>query len=153
MGISAKGSTGRLVKLNKPNNIVEVKTGLDTDFFRWWCVFINPIIKKTVGVALTSREMDVIACFLKQRWKLSKSISDPAILDSVVMGEDTKRKVIEECNITLPHFYVVMSNLRKNKIISSNKDGTTYVINPRLIPNVREDDNGRFQLLIMFTEG
>lgn len=127
-------------RLPKPNNIVTVPTTLDTGFFRWWCIFLRPFVK------LTDRETDVIACFLKQRWELSKHISDPAILDAMVMSEDTKKKVLEECNITLAHFYVVMSNLRKHKVIENN------VINPRLIPNIRMDDNGIFQLLILFKD-
>jgi len=127
-------------RLSKPNNVVMVPTSSELDFFKWWCVFLRPFVK------LTNREIDVIASFLKQRWELSKSISDPGILDTMVMSEDIKKKVMEECNITLPHFYVVISNLKKNKIIANN------VINPRLIPNIRQDDNGCFQLLILFKE-
>lgn len=130
--------TGR--KLPKPNNIVTVPTAVDTDFFKWWCVFLRPFVN------LTNREIDVIASFLKHRWELSKHISDSSILDTVVMGEETKKKVMEECNITLQHFYVVMSNLRKNKVIVNN------IINPRLIPNIRQSDNGCFQLLILFKD-
>ena len=125
-------------KLPKPNNIVTVTTSLDTDFFKWWCIFLRPFVK------LTDKETEVIACFLKYRWELSKKTIDPAALDILLMSEDIKRKVIEECHITLQHFYVVMSNLRKNKIIVNN------IINPKLIPNVREDDNGTFQLLVLF---
>lgn len=88
----------------------------------------------------------MIASFLNQRWELSKNISDPAILDTLLMSEAVKSKVIQECNITQQHFYVVMSNLRKNKVITGN------TINPRLIPNIRKDDNGCFQLLILFKE-
>jgi len=129
-------------KLPKPNNIVEIKTRLDTDFFRWWCVFLRPLI------SLTNREIDVIACFLKQRFELSKSITDPVILDTVVMSNDIKRKVIEECQITQEHFYVVMSNLKKSKVIVND------MINPRLIPNIRIDEKtGYFQLLILFKLG
>jgi hypothetical protein len=36
-----------------------------------------------------------------------------------------------------------MSTLKKKKVISDKG------INPRLIPNVRKDDNGVFQLLIL----
>lgn len=132
-----------LVKNNilpKPNNIVPVPTSMGIEFFKWWCIFLRPFIN------LTNREVDVIANFLNQRWELSKSISDPAILDTMVMSESTKSKVIEKCNITQQHFYVVMSNLRKNKVIVNN------VINPRLIPNIRKDDNGCFQLLILFKD-
>lgn len=124
----------------KPNNAFTVPTTPGVDFFRWWCIFLRPFIK------LTGREIDVIANFLNQRYILSKSISDPSILDTMVMSEATKNKVIEECNITHQHFYVVMSNLRKNKVIVND------IINPRLIPNIRPDDNGNFQLLILFKD-
>lgn len=124
----------------KPNNILKVPTAPGIDFFKWWCIFLRPFIK------LTGREVEVIASFLNQRWELSKKISDPAILDTMIMSEATKNKVIEECKITHQHFYVVMSNLRKNKVIIGN------TINPRLVPNIRKDDDGCFQLLILFKE-
>ena len=127
-------------KLPKPNNIVTVPTSLGAEFFKWWCIFLKPFIN------LTNREIDVVSSFLKQRWELSKHISDPTILDKMVMSEDTKMKVQEECKITSQHLYVVMSNLRKNKVIINN------TLNPRLIPNVRPTDNGVFQLLILFKD-
>lgn len=130
-------------KIPKPNNMIRVPTTTQGDFFKWWCIFLRPFVN------LTNREIDVIASFLKQRWELSKHISDPALLDVMVMSEDTRKKVIEDCNITQQHFYVVMSNLRKNNVIVNN------VINPRLIPNVREanpeeGEDGKFRLMILF---
>lgn len=126
-------------KLPKPNNIVEIRTTLGLDFFRWWCVFLRPFIN------LTNRETDVMAGFLKERFELSKSISDPAILDAVVMSADVKRKVLEECQMSQEYFYVVLSNLKKNKVIVDGR------INPRLIPNIKADDTtGYFQLLLLF---
>ena len=127
-------------KLQKPNNVIPVNTTLGLEFFKQWCIFLRPLIK------LTNRELEVISSFLNQRWKLSQEISDPAILDAMIMTEATKNKVIAECGITQQHFYVVMSNLRKNKVIVDN------TINPRLIPNIRKDDNGYFQLLILFKD-
>lgn len=123
-----------------PNNLIKVPVTSKKDFFKWWCIFLRPFVN------LTNREIDVVSSFLKQRWELSKVVSDPAILDAMVMSEDTKRKVMEECNITLQHFYVVMSNLRKHKVLK----GT--IINPRLIPNIRETDNDCFELRIIFKE-
>lgn len=135
--VETKRGEGR--KLHKPNNIVTVPVQADTSsFFKWWCIFLRPFVD------LTNREIDVIAEFLKQRFELAKSISDPTLLDNALMSDMTKRKVIDACHITQQHFYVVMSNLRKNKVITGN------IINPRLIPNVRVDDNGVFQLLILF---
>lgn len=133
---SANNKSGN--RLPKPNNIITIPVARDYDFFHWWCVFLRPIVN------LTNREIDVIASFLKQRWELSKSISDQAILDEMVMSDATKRKVMEECGISLQHFYVVMSNLRKSKIIDKGK------IHPRLIPNIRQDSDDYFQLTILF---
>lgn len=127
-------------RLRKPNNVVTVPVKADSSFFKWWCICLRPFIN------LTNREIDVMAEFLKQRWELSKVITDQSVLDSMVMSDNTKRKVMEACNITQQHFYVVMSNLRKNKVIVND------IINSRLIPNIKKDDNGCFQLLILFKE-
>lgn len=126
-------------KLPKPNNIIEINTKLGIDFFRWWCIFLKPFIN------LTNREIDVMAGFLKERFELSKSISDPAILDTVVMSGDTRKKVLEECQMSQEYFYVVLSNLKRNNVIVDGR------INPRLIPNIKVDSaTGYFQLLLLF---
>lgn len=121
----------------KANNVVRIPCSLDGSFFRYWFLFLKPFHK------LTDREIDVITAFVKHRYELSKVIKDDEILDKVVMSEDTKRKVREECNITLPHFQVIMGKLRGSKVIVDGK------INPRFIPNVVEED-GFFKLLLLF---
>lgn len=121
----------------KANNVVRIPCSLDGSFFRYWFMFLKPFHK------LTDREIDVITSFVKHRYELSKVIKDNDILDRVVMSEDTKRKVREECNITLPHFQVIMGKLRSSKVIIDGK------INPRFIPNIEEED-GFFKLLLLF---
>lgn len=123
--------------MKKANNIVRISTSLNGKFFRYWFEFLEPFHK------LTDREIDVITSFVKQRYELSKVIKDNEILDRVTMSEDTKKKVREECNITLPHFQVIMGKLRKNKVIIDGK------INPRFIPNI-DGETGTFQLLLLF---
>lgn len=123
--------------MKKPNNIVRISCSLDGSFFRYWFNFLKPFHN------LTDRETDIIAAFVKHRYELSKVIKDNEILDKVTMSEDTKRKVREECNVTLPHFQVIMGKLRKNKVIVNGK------INPRFIPNISEDNNA-FQLMLLF---
>ncbi len=122
---------------NIPNNIIRMPCSLSNNFFRYWFMFLEPYHK------LTDREIDVITSFVKHRYELSKVIKDNDILDKVTMSEDTKRKVREECNITLPHFQVIMGKLRKNKVIIDGK------INPKFIPNIKEE-TGTFQLLFLF---
>lgn len=121
----------------KANNVIRISTSLDGKFFEYWFKFLRPFH------SLTDREIDVIACFVKHRYELSKVIKDNDILDKVTMSEDTKRKVREECNITLPHFQVIMGKLRKNGVIINGK------INPRFIPNLEEECNA-FHLLLYF---
>ena len=121
----------------KANNVVRIPCSLEGSFFRYWFLFLKPFHK------LTDREIDVITAFVKHRYELSKVIKDDEILDKVVMSEDTKRKVREECNITLPHFQVIMGKLRSSKVIIDGK------INPRFIPSIVEED-GFFKLLLLF---
>lgn len=121
----------------KANNVVRIPCTLDT-LFRYWFLFLEPFHH------LTEREMDVITSFTKHRYMLSKVIKDSEVLDRVTMSEDTKRKVREDCNITLAHFQVIMGKLRKSKVIIDGK------INPKFIPNIKEEEKGSFSLLLYF---
>lgn len=123
--------------MNKADNVIRIPTSLNGNFFKYWFMFLRPFHK------LTDREIDIIASFAKQRYELSKVIKDNDILDKVTMSEDTKKKVREECNISLPHFQVIMGKLRKNKVIVDNR------INPKFIPNISEG-TGTCQLLLLF---
>ena len=119
------------------DSIIRIPCKVDSSFFKYWFMFLKPFHH------LTEREMDVITSFVKERYELSKVITDSDILDKVTMREDTKRNVREECNMTLPHFQIVMSKLRKSKVIIDNK------INPRYIPNIKEE-NGSFKMMLLF---
>lgn len=123
--------------MGKINNIIRVPTSLSTSFFRLWLEFLRPYHN------LTGREMQVAASLLKRRYELSKVIKDEDILDKVVMSEDTKKMVREECEISLPHFQVIMGKLRKSKVILDGR------INQRFIPNINEGQN-YFRLLLNF---
>ena len=122
--------------INKPNNAIRIPCSL-SDFFKYWFLFLEPFHN------LTNREVDVITSFVRQRYELSKVIKDNEILDKVAMSEDVKKKVREECGITLQHFQVIMGKLRKNNVIIDGK------INAKFIPHITEE-NGIFQLLLLF---
>lgn len=125
---------------HKPNNMLNIPCSSRQEMFNWWCVFLDSFIH------LTDREREVVVSFLNHRLELSKIIPDPAIVDDQLMGDSVKEEILKECNMTLSHYYVVMSNLKKKNVITSRG------INPRLIPNIREDDKGTFLLLISFKE-
>ena len=120
------------------DNVLNIPTSLKGKFFKQWLVFLLPYHN------LTDREMDVAAAFLLKRFELAKVISDVNILNSVLMNEDTKREIRETCEIKHPHFQVIMSKLRKSKVIIDNR------LNPKFIPNVKEE-NGNFKLLLLFS--
>lgn len=124
----------------KANNVIRIPTSLKGKFFKYWFQFLEPFHN------LTPREIEVIASFVKHRYELSKAIKDSNTLDvdKILMSEDTKKKVREECNITPAYFQVIMGKLRQNKVIVDGK------INPKFIPNITDEDEGTFQLLLLF---
>jgi hypothetical protein len=119
------------------NNVVTIPTSINGKFFRWWLEFLRPFHK------LTDRELDVMSAFLKERYELSKVIKDNELLNKITMSEDTKRKIREDCNITTSHFQVIMTKLKKSKIIDNGR------INPKFIPLIDEDAKD-FKLLLYF---
>lgn len=121
----------------KINNVITVSAPIESKFFEYWLSFIKPLHK------LTAREIDVAASFLRQRYKLSKVISDPELLDKITMSDETKRKIREECNVSQAHFQVIMTELKKNKFIV---DGKIY---QKFIPKIDEGSDYA-NLLITF---
>lgn len=121
----------------KPNSVIALKGNLSGSFFRIWLEFLRPFHK------LTERETDVMASFLKHRFELSRVVSDQGLLNSLTMSEDTKKKVRDDCNISQAHFQVIMTKLKKSKMIDNGN------INPRFIPRV-EHNAKNFQLLLSF---
>ena len=123
--------------MGKINNVITIPTSIEGKFFRYWLEFLKPFHK------LTDRETDVMASFLKQRFELSKVIKDQEVLNKYTMNEETKKKVRDECNITQAHFQVIMTKLKKSKMIDNGR------INPKFIPRVEEDAKS-FHLLLSF---
>ena len=99
--------------MGKINNVITIPTSLEGKFFKYWFDFLRPYHK------LTDREIDVIASFVKHRYQLSKVIKDQELLNRVAMSEDTKRKVREDCNISQAYFQVILTKLKKSKVIDN----------------------------------
>lgn len=125
---------------HKPNALFTIVPTPDKNFYEWWCIFITAFVK------LTPRERSVVAALLKQRQELSKVISSPEILDSQLMSNEVRDRIMEECNITLGNFQVIKSNLIKAGVINENG------LNPKVIPRFRKDCEDSFQLLISFKD-
>lgn len=103
------------------NNVIRIQSNSklkvtpDGDFFRLWVDFLRPVHD------LTKREMDVLALYLKERYRLSKTISDPDTLDQVLMSDETRKKVRDICGIKPRHLNVILSTFRKKGVLKGNK--------------------------------
>lgn len=121
-----------------PNNVIRIPTSLKKDFFRIWVEFLTPLH------SLTNKEKDVAAILLKERYKLSKAVNDPALLDRILLGDETKNTIKEELKITEAFLRVIFRKLKSTKFIVDNK------INAKFIPKNLKDDDTMFQLLFFF---
>jgi hypothetical protein len=124
--------------LERVNNCIRIPVSLDYQFFRTLVEFLAPLHH------LTNREQDVLASLLKNRFELSYSISDEGLLDKVLMSEDIKAKIKEECNVSDAFFQVILGKLRKTGVIIEGK------INSKFIPKNLKADDKSFQLLLYF---
>lgn len=124
--------------LERANNCIRIPVSLNDKFFRTWVEFLTPLHH------LTSREQDVLASLLKNRFELSKSISDEVLLDKVLMSDDIKAKVKAECGVSDAFFQVILGKLRKTEVIVDGR------INPPLIPKRLNKDDQYFTLLLLF---
>lgn len=123
--------------MGKANNVIVIPTSLEKGFFKYWFEFLRPFHK------LSDKEIEVMACLVKHRYLLSKSIINNELLDQIAMNDDTKRKVREECGLQQTYFQMLMSRLRKKNMIIKG------MINPKFIPRIEEGSNN-FQLLLSF---
>jgi hypothetical protein len=128
--------------MNGVTNLIEIGTNSklkmspDGDFFRTWVDFLKPVHKLTDG------EMNVLAEYLKYRYELSKSITDPEIVDNILMSGDTRKVIRTRCGIKTKHLNVIINKFRKNGVLLKN--GKIY---PKLIPSHSKEGAG---LMIYF---
>lgn len=120
------------------HDIISIPVSLEGNFFRYWIEFLQPFHH------MKSREMDVAAALLKERYLLSKVISDDAVLDKITLSLDTKKKVMAEYNLTSSNFHVVLTKLRKANFIINNR------INKKFIPNDIKEGDSSYRLLFNF---
>jgi hypothetical protein len=117
--------------------IIRIPTSLD-DFFKCWLIFLLPLHN------LTNREIEVAASFYKKRYELSKNIiNDDALLDSITLNEQSRKEIRLKCKLSPTHFQVIMSKLRKVRLIENNR------FNLKFLPCI-EKDKDQVQLMILF---
>lgn len=120
----------------KPDNVIRVPSTRH-DVFDYWLSFLQPIHQ------LTNREIELASCYLREYESLRKVILDKDLLEKTLMSKDTQKKIRTSLNMTSSCFQVLRSNLKNKKFLIQNK------INPKMIPNIKEDGNS-FLLMLYF---
>ena len=120
------------------NSVFNIPSSIEKDFFKHWCLFTRPLHR------LTNSQIDLAAALLKKRYELCKSISDQNIVDKVLFSKESRNEIMNSLGITVYHYRFLIGVLKKNKVIVENK------INPKFIPNIK-DDAKEFNVLLTFS--
>lgn len=118
------------------NTNQKLKMSPEGDFFKVWVAFLKPIHD------LAKKEMDVLAVFLKERYKISKKVPDANMVDSILLSHATRQSICDQCGIKPKHLNVILSKFRRNGVIRNEH----FFLN--LIPLI---DNDGARLMINFS--
>lgn len=132
---------GKEVKATVNSNIARIKVDTpesNSSFFLYWLDFLRPFHK------LTSVETKVLAGLLRERHLLSKVITDEKLLDRVVLGKDTRKKLVDSCAISANNLSVTLASLKTKGIIVDSR------INKRYIPNLSQGSK-QYEMILSFS--
>lgn len=130
--------------------ILPVDCSGEKDFFDLWIEYLAP------KHHLTKSEQKFLAACLRQRYELSKGISDENVLDETALNEIYRTKIRKELNISTQQMQNVIAKLKKLHILIPRNfpfsDKLSYYkIAPSFIPSYKEDES--FLLLLVFKNG
>lgn len=121
----------------KPDSVIRLKLENTGELFEKWLMFLRPFH------SFSPKELEIAAAFLDRRHQYENSVTDRSLLDRIVFSEEVKKEIRTEKKMSVQHFQIVMSNLRKKGFIEDN------IINPKYIPHFKQND-GVFELLLRF---
>lgn len=127
------------VTKSKANNIFRIPCSSMEEFYSLYIDFLTPIHK------LTAKNKQILLAFLMLRYELSKSITNEALLDEVLMNEDSKAKIKEKCDLKGNYLQVAMFTLAQQNVLiktlsNDSRKKYKYRINPRILPDMQIDD-------------
>ena len=132
------------------NKILTVDCSGEKDFFDLWIEYLAPKHR------LTKSEQRFLAACLRQRYELSKGITDENVLDETALNEIYRTKIRKNLDISAQQMQNVIVKLKKLHILIPRNfpfsDKLSYYkIAPSFIPPYKEDED--FLLLLLFKHG
>nr|DAG99810.1 MAG TPA: hypothetical protein [Crassvirales sp.] len=119
----------------KPTNILKIKSSDYDELFLNWFLILKPLHN------LSNKECILASKLYKYRDELKEIILDKEILDTTILSDTYRKKIIEEMEITMIHLQVLLTSLRKKNVIIDNR------LNPKFIPHIKDSE---LSLLIRF---
>lgn len=119
----------------KPTNILKIKSSDYDELFLNWFLILKPLHN------LSNKECILASKLYKYRDELKEVILDKEILDTTILSDTYRKKLIEEMEITMIHLQVLLTSLRKKNVIIDNR------LNPKFIPHIKDSE---LSLLIRF---
>lgn len=135
----------------KVNKILAIDcNGEENDFFIKWMEYLAP------KHHLTKTEQRYLAACLRQRYQLSKSITDEELLDETTLNDTYRAKIKQELGMSTQQIQNIIAKLKKLKILIPRNHPFSerlsyYKISPSFIPDY--DDSKEFLLLLVFKNG
>ena len=132
------------------NKLLMVNCSGEKDFFDLWVEYLTPRHR------LTKAEQKYLAACLRNRYELSKNITDEILLEETCMNEVYRTKIRESIGYNIQRAQNVLSKLKKLEILVAKKYPFServhyYKIAPSLIPEY--DENKDFALVFLFYNG
>lgn len=119
----------------RPTNILKIKSSDYDELFLNWFLILKPLHN------LSNKECILASKLYKYRDELKEVILDKEILDTTILSDTYRKKIIEEMDITIIHLQVLLTSLRKKNVIIDNR------LNPKFIPHIKDSE---LSLLIRF---
>ena len=119
----------------RPTNILKIKSSDYDELFLNWFLILKPLHN------LSNKECILASKLYKYRVELKEVILDKEILDTTILSDTYRKKIIEEMDITMIHLQVLLTSLRKKNVIIDNR------LNPKFIPHIKDSE---LSLLIRF---
>jgi hypothetical protein len=123
--------------LSKNSNIARIPATLDADFFFKWLSFLYPLHR------LSNNEKHVLSMLLYKRFKLLELVKDQAIINSLLLSNDSRIEMKNGLNMSSSQFNIIIAKLKKSGIITSSG------LNKKYIPNL-EFDSTQHRLILIF---